>query len=46
MYMQVQKKLFTLMQIGPITLKHRIVMPPMSRLRAQWPEWNSERFNA
>ena len=25
------------MQIGPITLKHRIVMPPMSRLRAHWP---------
>src|SRR5260370_14327826 len=37
MYMQVQKKLFTPVQIGPITLKHRIVMPPMSRLRAQWP---------
>src|ERR1700756_5729287 len=30
-------KLFTPVQIGPITLKHRIVMPPMSRLRAQWP---------
>src|ERR1700747_2677929 len=37
MYMQVQKKLFTPVQIGPITLKHRVVMPPMSRLRAQWP---------
>jgi len=37
MYMQAQKKLFTPVQIGPITLKHRIVMPPMSRLRAQWP---------
>jgi N-ethylmaleimide reductase len=37
MYMQIQKKLFTPVQIGPITLKHRIVMPPMSRLRAQWP---------
>jgi N-ethylmaleimide reductase len=24
-------------EIGPITLKHRVVMPPMSRLRAQWP---------
>jgi N-ethylmaleimide reductase len=30
----VQKKLFTPAQIGPITLKHRVVMPPMSRLRA------------
>src|ERR1700751_4009705 len=37
MYMQVQKKLFTPVLIGPITLKHPIVMPPMSRLRAQWP---------
>ena len=37
MYMQIQKKLFMPVQIGPITLKHRIVMPPMSRLRAQWP---------
>ena len=37
MYMQVQKKLFTPVQIGPITLKHRVVMPPMSRLRASWP---------
>jgi N-ethylmaleimide reductase len=32
-----QKQLFTPVQIGPITLKHRVVMPPMSRLRAQWP---------
>jgi N-ethylmaleimide reductase len=31
----VQKKLFTPVQIGPITLMHRVVMPPMSRLRAQ-----------
>ena len=31
----VQKKLFTPVKIGPITLKHRVVMPPMSRLRAQ-----------
>ena len=37
MYIQGHKKLFTPVQIGPITLKHRIVMPPMSRLRAQWP---------
>src|ERR1700723_2244903 len=35
--MHIQKKLFTPVQIGPITLKHRVVMPPMSRLRAQWP---------
>src|SRR5258705_13960939 len=35
--MHTQKKLFTPIQIGPITLKHRVVMPPMSRLRAQWP---------
>lgn len=35
--MHIQKKLFTPIQIGPITLKHRVVMPPMSRLRAQWP---------
>ena len=32
--MHIQKKLFTPVQIGPITLKHRVVMPPMSRLRA------------
>jgi N-ethylmaleimide reductase len=30
-----EKKLFTPVQIGPLTLKHRVVMPPMSRLRAQ-----------
>jgi N-ethylmaleimide reductase len=30
-----EKKLLTPVQIGPLTLKHRIVMPPMSRLRAQ-----------
>jgi len=29
--------LFTPIQIGAITLKHRVVMPPLSRLRAQWP---------
>ena len=46
MYMQVQKKLFTPVQIGPITLKHRIVMPPMSRLSSSVAEWNSERLNA
>src|SRR5260370_29373772 len=31
----IKKKLFTPVQIGPLTLKHRVVMPPMSRLRAQ-----------
>lgn len=29
------KTLFTPVRIGPITLKHRIVLPPLSRLRAQ-----------
>lgn len=32
-----QKRLFTPVQVGPFMLKHRVVMPPMSRLRAQWP---------
>jgi N-ethylmaleimide reductase len=32
-----QKQLFTSVQIGAITLKHRVVMPAMSRLRAHWP---------
>jgi N-ethylmaleimide reductase len=32
-----QKKLFTPVKVGAITLKHRIVMPAMSRLRAQRP---------
>ena len=32
-----RNKLFTPVQIGAITLKHRVVMPPMSRLRAEWP---------
>lgn len=31
------KKLFTPVKIGPYTLKHRVVMPPMSRLRGTWP---------
>lgn len=30
-----EKKLFTPVQLGALTLKHRVVMPPMSRLRAQ-----------
>jgi N-ethylmaleimide reductase len=29
--------LFSSVQIGAITLKHRIVMPPLSPLRAEWP---------
>ena len=37
MITNVQKKLFTPMQIGSITLKHRIVMAPLTRLRAQRP---------
>jgi N-ethylmaleimide reductase len=32
-----RQQLFTSVQIGPITLKHRVVMPPLSRLRASWP---------
>jgi len=35
--MHTQKKLFTPVQLGPIKLKHRIVLPPLSRLRAHWP---------
>jgi N-ethylmaleimide reductase len=30
-------KLFTAVQVGAITFKHRVVMPPLSRLRAEWP---------
>lgn len=30
-----EKKLFTPVQVGPLTLKHRVVLPPLSRLRAQ-----------
>jgi N-ethylmaleimide reductase len=29
--------LFTPVQVGAIALKHRVVMPPLSRLRAEWP---------
>jgi N-ethylmaleimide reductase len=32
-----RNKLFTPVQVGAITLKHRVVMPPLSRLRAEWP---------
>jgi N-ethylmaleimide reductase len=31
------KKLFTPVQVGAISPKHRVVMPAMSRLRAEWP---------
>jgi N-ethylmaleimide reductase len=34
---QMQKKLFTPFQLGATLLKHRIVMPALSRLRAHWP---------
>jgi N-ethylmaleimide reductase len=30
-------KLFVPIQVGAITFKHRVVMPPLSRLRAEWP---------
>jgi N-ethylmaleimide reductase len=30
-------KLFVPVQVGAITLKHRVVMPPLSRLSAEWP---------
>jgi N-ethylmaleimide reductase len=35
--LQVNKNLFSPVQVGALRLKHRIVMPPMSRLRAHWP---------
>lgn len=31
------RHLFTPVQIGAVTLKHRVVMPALSRLRAHWP---------
>ena len=37
MVAQARNKLFTPVQIGAITLRHRVVMPPLSRLRAEWP---------
>jgi N-ethylmaleimide reductase len=37
MVVHARNKLFTPVQIGAITLKHRVVMPPLSRLRAEWP---------
>jgi N-ethylmaleimide reductase len=37
MVARTHNKLFTPVQIGAITLKHRVVMPPLSRLRAEWP---------
>ena len=35
--MKKHSALFTPLRLGAIELKHRVVMPPMSRLRAQWP---------
>lgn len=32
-----EKTLFTEVQVGQMKLKHRVVMPATSRLRAQWP---------
>jgi N-ethylmaleimide reductase len=32
-----ERKLFTPVQIGPITLKHRVVMAPLTRSRSQQP---------
>ena len=37
MITRTHNKLFTPVQVGAITLKHCIVMPPLSRLRAEWP---------
>jgi N-ethylmaleimide reductase len=34
---QTHKKLFSPVQVGAIALKHRVVMPALSRLRAEWP---------
>jgi N-ethylmaleimide reductase len=34
---KIAKKLFTPAQLGTLSLKHRIVLPPLSRLRAHWP---------
>lgn len=31
------RHLFTPVQLGAVTLKHRVVMPALSRLRAHWP---------
>ncbi len=35
--MENHSALFTPVRVGAIELKHRVVMPPMSRLRAHWP---------
>jgi N-ethylmaleimide reductase len=37
MYTSPVKALFTPTKIGAFHLKHRVVLPPMSRLRAHWP---------
>jgi 2,4-dienoyl-CoA reductase-like NADH-dependent reductase (Old Yellow Enzyme family) len=33
-----RKHLLTPIKIGALNLKRRVVMPPMSRLRARWPD--------
>ncbi len=35
--METHSVLFTPVRLGPIKLKHRVVMPALSRLRAHWP---------
>ena len=37
MITRTHNKLFKPVQVGAITLKHRIVISPLSRLRAEWP---------
>ncbi len=37
MSLQTKEKLFTPVQIGPLTLKHRIVMAPLTRSRSEQP---------
>ena len=36
MVMREESKLITPVQVGAIALKHRIVLPPLTRLRAEW----------
>jgi N-ethylmaleimide reductase len=40
MVAKAQKALFTAVKIGGFELKHRIVLPALSRLRAHWPSAN------
>lgn len=37
MSIKIDKMLFTPVRLGAVSLKHRVVMPAMSRLRAHWP---------